>query len=148
MPPGAQTEQYAFVSLCFSSNSRGIHVYHDEFCVEFLYNLCWYFSDISPDTPSHTTHGGGRNNRVFVIVVNRNFTSYAVCAPGPHEDLQHSALEVLLFLAFVSRDWTCGWRRCLSCTGFRHCRAQSFLNCPMQGCVIPGNKKLLKDGIL
>jgi len=84
--------------LCFSLNSFGIHALYGGVFVGFLYSMCWYFSDISPDTPFYKKHEDGRNNRVFVIVVIGNFTSRAAFAPGPRVDLQHSVLDVAIFI--------------------------------------------------
>lgn len=85
-PQEHENNMHSFLYL--TSNSCGIHVYYDEVCAGFLYNLCWCFSDISPDTPSHTTRECTRNNRVFVIVVNTNFTSCTASASGLHMDLR------------------------------------------------------------
>jgi len=91
-----QNNMHSF--LCFSLNSSGIRAFYGGFCVAFLYNMCWYFSNISPDTPFYKKYEAGRNNRVFVIVVIGNFISRAAFAPGSRVDLQHSVLDVAIFI--------------------------------------------------
>jgi hypothetical protein len=112
-------------------SSCGLHIYCDGFSVGFLYNLCWYFSDISPDTPSYTTRGGGWNNRVFVIVVIRNSTSRCSL---PLALVQ--TCNIQYWKCFVSNDWLRGQRRCLSYTR----QSREFLTAEVRANIIRHHK--------